>query len=178
MKAALEAQVRNKPVGSPYCPNTGHPCFCTTECELVFDSEPKVVAIDPGPHLGFAFLKGQNLHLSGVLHYDYGNLEYLFDLITSFRPDELVIEDFLLFPNKAMAQSWSKMETPRIIGSLEYWAWKQEIPIIYQPPASKQAFPDERLKRMGVYVQNIHARDAVRHGLYRIRYRRDKRGKK
>lgn len=169
VKVALAAQVKTKEPGSLYCPNTNQPCFCTSQCELDYAGAPKLVAIDPGPHLGFAFLKGENLHLSGMLNYTYENLEYLLDLILSFEPDEIVIEDFQLFPWKATAQSWSKMETPRIIGSLEYWAYKHEIPVVYQPPSSKQAFPDARLKKMGVYVSNDHARDAVRHGLYRIR---------
>ena len=173
MTEASVAQAKYKSVDSVRCPNTGHPCFCTTECQHIQGKTVPLVAIDPGPHLGFAFFKGKNLHLSGMVNYSYESLEYLLGIISSFEPEELVIEDFYLFPSKALAQSWSKMQTPRIIGSLEYWAWKQGLPVIYQPPANKQAFPDERLKELGVYVQNDHARDAIRHGLYRLHYGRE-----
>lgn len=132
----------------------------------------KVMAIDPGKHIGFAYMEGTELKTAGVLLSEYSNLEMLFDAMLTFNVDEVVVEDFKLYPWKSMEQSWSQMETPRIIGIIEYWGWKNGIPIILQPASVKQAFPDERLKCEGYYVENKHARDAIRHALYYLKFGR------
>ena len=137
----------------------------------------KVAALDPGKHCGFAFMElGDKLHQCGLVMDDYHYVSELLDMIDRFNPNVLVIEDFRLSPHKAMQQSWDKMETPRIIGILDYWAWQRGLPVIFQQPSTKQAFPDARLKKMGLYQSNIHTRDAIRHGLYFLHFGLKKRG--
>lgn len=130
----------------------------------------KIVAIDPGRSSGFAFFVGEELRLSGFFKNEYRAVERMLELINSFDPDELIIESFRLYPWKAQQQFWSDFETTEIIGILKYWAWQVDIPVIMQPASNKQPFPDERLQRMNVYVTNGHARDAIRHALYRQRF--------
>lgn len=142
MKAVSEAQARNK----------------------------KLVAIDPGRTNGFAFFEGETLQLSGYIKNSHEAINRMFELILTFAPDELVVESFRLYPWKAQQQFWSDFETAEIIGIIKHWAWEQKIPVIMQPASNKQPFPDERLRKMNVYVPNNHARDAVRHGLYRLRF--------
>lgn len=130
----------------------------------------KLVAIDPGKTIGFAFFNGEELQLSGFFNNSYSAISRMFELILMFEPDELVIESFRLYPWKAKEQYWSDFETPEIIGIIKYWAWNQNIKIVMQPASNKIPFPDERLRKLNVYVPNNHARDAVRHGLYRIKF--------
>ena len=134
----------------------------------------KLVAIDPGRHTGFACFEGENVQLSGMFLDDYPNVKSFFEVVKSFHPDEIVIESFRLAPQKATAQFWDEMLTPQLIGIFRYWAWENQLPVILQPPTAKQAFPDERLKKMGLYVDVIHTRDAIRHGLYRLHFGRRK----
>lgn len=133
--------------------------------------ERKIAAIDPGEHIGFAFFDDKySTQLTGTVQGEDEALDVLFDLIKSFRPDTLVVEAFRLYPHKALQQSWSTMRTPEIIGVIKYWARQNDYPVVLQPASCKQAFPDERLRKMGLYVPNVHARDAIRHGLYRQRF--------
>lgn len=134
----------------------------------------RLVAIDPGEHIGFAFFIDDFLKTSGMFRNKHDAIEVLFNMITEFAPDELIVEDYRLYPWKAMEQSWSQLDTPRLIGIIEHWAWKNELPLILQPATAKQAFPDARLEKMDMYVPNNHTRDAIRHGLYRIRFGRKK----
>ncbi|PWA11086.1 hypothetical protein DCC39_10330 [Pueribacillus theae] len=136
----------------------------------VQENHKRIVAIDPGKSNGFAFFEGEELHLSGVFMNIPEAIERMFYLIDYYSPDELVIESFRLYPWKAKQQFWSDFETPEIIGVLKHWAWNRELPVIMQPASNKQPFPDERLRKMNVYVTNGHARDAIRHGLYRVRF--------
>lgn len=129
------------------------------------------VAVDPGKNTGFAFFDGEDLQLSGVAIVDSHIVtKNLFEHIVEYGPQEIVIEDFRIYSWKAQELSWDRMDTPRLIGVLDYLAWEAGIPVIYQPASCKQAFPDARLKRDGYYVSNKHTRDAIRHGLYRMHF--------
>lgn len=54
------------------------------------------------------------------------------DLITMCKQEYkknliVVLEDFILYKHKAAAQSFSRMETPRIIGIIELTCWQKNI---------------------------------------------------
>lgn len=133
------------------------------------------VSIDPGTkHTGFSFFDGKEMKLSGVIESTNDNLSTFLSQVAVFQPKEIVIEAFTLFPWKSKEQSWNTLRVVEVIGIIKYWAWKKDFPVVVQPPSFKQAFPDKRLKRDGFYVPNIHARDSIRHGLYRIRFGRKK----
>lgn len=48
-----------------------------------------------------------------------------------------VLEDYKLFPNKAEAQYYSDMETPRVIGRFESWAEVKAVELVMQAPTIK-----------------------------------------
>jgi hypothetical protein len=135
----------------------------------------RLVAIDPGTkHTGFSFFDKTDLKLSGVINSTNDNLKHFMSDIQAFAPKEIIIEKFTLFPHKALEQSWDTLRVVEVIGILKFWAWKHGYLVVIQQPSTKQAFPDARLKRDGYYVNNIHARDSIRHGLYRIHFGREK----
>lgn len=94
----------------------------------------------------------------------------------------LVVESYKLQANKAMAQSWSVLETSQLIGVLRYLCFQFEIDIRFQDPVCKIRFPDAILVKWGIVEKkgnlffykdrktNDHMRDAIRHGLYYNRY--------
>ena len=47
----------------------------------------------------------------------------------------VVVEDYLLYADKLEAQTYSKCETPRLLGILEYWCYSRNIPIVFQTAA-------------------------------------------
>jgi len=102
--------------------------------------------------------------------------------IIDFAPDVVVYETYRLQAGKARQQSWSQMETPQLIGVIKHHCWKNQIPCIGQNPDIKERFNDSILERMGIiqrrgksyYIHatrtNDHMRDAIRHGLYYLRF--------
>lgn len=110
-------------------------------------------------------------------------MTYWRDILRLIDGQEFVVcESYKLQPNKSMAQSWSTLETPQLIGALRYACWQQNIPIIFQDPSNKVRFSDEILVKLGVLERknklylwqglktNDHMRDAMRHGLYYLKY--------
>jgi hypothetical protein len=108
------------------------------------------------------------------------------DLILSEGPDILLVESYKLFESKAKAQSWSTLDTPRLIGALMLACYKFHIPIVFQDPQQKQGVTDERLVKLGYFEKRgryfycngrktiIHERDSIRHGIYYFRYGKGK----
>lgn len=115
-----------------------------------------------------------------------------YEVIYRLSPDIVVIESYKLQPGKAMQQSWSQLETPQLIGYLRMKCWDTGIKYYFQDPSIKTRFNDEVLADTGVIVPkekpqggrtgngqryyclgrmtNLHERDAIRHGLYFLRY--------
>lgn len=104
-------------------------------------------------------------------------------LIGSYEPDIVVIESYKLFGHKAKQQSGSSLETPQLIGNMEVVCHKMGIKVVFQDPSQKIRVADDILTRMGVFekkgrsyycqnkITNLHIRDAIRHGIFYIRYK-------
>lgn len=94
----------------------------------------------------------------------------------------IVCESYKLQRNKAVQQSGSWLETPQLIGFLRARFYGHKTSLIFQDPTIKTRFNDSVLENMGVvekkgrsYFRNgdpitMHERDAIRHGMYFIRY--------
>ena len=86
----------------------------------------------------------------------------------------LVIEDYLLYANKAESQIYSRMETSKLIGIIQHWCWTHEVPYCMQPAAQvKQRWADPILehkgyikKKNGKYNVCEHTRDSMRHAIH------------
>ena len=136
--------------------------------------EERYLAIDPGISTGVAtFKENGDLIRTETLKgrdqlYDYlrslvmpGLMNYsVYPVLT------VIMEDFKLYPWKAMAQSWDKLETVRFIGAIEFWAERCNFPVVFQDP---------NIKGIGYRWAGIskpknhslsHETDAFVHGVY------------
>lgn len=150
----------------------------------------KFIAVDPSGNFkegkgttGWAvFEDGELKEFGAVKASDYKTqLDYWADIIGILSKYELVVcESYRLQPSKSMAQSWSALETPQLIGAIMYTCKN----VIFQDPVTKRRFSDDILVDMGILtknnklylcqgrVTNDHMRDAIRHGMYYTKYRR------
>ena len=48
----------------------------------------------------------------------------------------MICEDYKLFDFAAKAQSWSKLSTVRLIGSIEYWCHYNGVELVLDPPVN------------------------------------------
>jgi hypothetical protein len=94
----------------------------------------------------------------------------------------LVIEDYILYANKADSQIGSKMETPQLLGVLKYFSNIECIDTVFQPAHMvKNRWDDPILEHKGYLMKtknnrylllpvgtttNGHMRDALRHALH------------
>lgn len=141
------------------------------------DAQPVVVAylcLDPGDTTGWAtFDASGNVIKTGHLLFKDGR-EAVYEFLktfmdyTPFKEGHLkvICEDFQLYPWKAMQQSWSDLNTARVIGVIEYWCYLTGCSLIMQsanikPIAYKWAGitkPKQKLM--------THSMDAYVHGVY------------
>lgn len=154
-----------------------------------------VLAIDPSGNFnegkgmtGWALLDANDLKVIkfGVIsaskfdtqeEYWAAHLE-LIDGLLGYKP-LIVVEDYMLYANRARSQINSKLETPRLLGAILMHAWFQGIKLIFQPAAIvKSRWTDNILVKKGVVEQdgnriklsNVvlvdHIKDAIRHGVH------------
>ena len=90
------------------------------------------------------------------------------------------MEDFTLNPKKALQQSYSKMETPKLIGIIQLVCAEHKWPIKMQLPVEvKSRWPDTFLERKNIIVKRTkgyvtpaglsisrHEKDAIRHAVH------------
>lgn len=100
-------------------------------------------------------------------------------LIAVEKPDVLIVEDYRLYnttATSASVQSFSQMETPRLLGIIEQTATMNNIKkIVWQMAAVTKPYRDEILLKLGVLTKNKnrwyykdkpindHERSALRH---------------
>lgn len=112
-------------------------------------------------------------------------LLYITKAFVKYKSMIVVIEDFMLYKSKAQAQVNSKMETPKLIGVLEFFCTEREIPTVLQAAHEvKNRWNDEVLLYKGYIVRhgrqfrtcndkNIdrHALDAIRHAVHYLTFK-------
>jgi hypothetical protein len=154
----------------------------------------KILAIDPSGN--FTEGKGKTgfvmfWHEDGVEDvFKFGTLsaenyetrvEYWADvaiLIAEEKPDVLVVEDYRLYNTAATGaavQSFSQMETPRLLGVIEQTAVMNQIPVVFQMANTTKPYTDDKLQKLGILKKeknkwwfkgqaiNDHQRSALRH---------------
>lgn len=86
----------------------------------------------------------------------------------------VVIEDYFLYAEKATSQINSRMETSKLIGILQHWCYKNNIPYYMEPAGVvKKRWADEILHHKGYlkkkgqrYEVCEHTRDSMRHAIH------------
>lgn len=98
----------------------------------------------------------------------------------------IVVEDYLLYASKAGDQINSRMETPKLIGVLQLWAYQNHVPLLLEPASAvKTRWSNTILHHKG-YIRNTrrgyeipgvdaaatrHCLDAVRHAVHVATFR-------
>lgn len=106
----------------------------------------------------------------------------LIDSLTGFHPD-IVIEDYLLYGDRAEAQINSRLETPQLLGIIKYEVWKRGLFIYIQTAMQvKTRWSDEILQHKGYIRKNknkymigdtvlsTHIKDSIRHAVHYATY--------
>lgn len=158
------------------------------------DYEPtgreRYLSLDPGLSTGYAtFDANGDLITFGTLKGGSEDLypflrRLVFKLALDFSLEyklDVIIEDYKLYPWKAMSQVWDSLETVRLIGAVQFWANLHEFPVHLQEPNVKGI----AYKWAGISVPKNHAlsheTDAFVHGVYYLQkagIRRPQQGKK
>lgn len=129
------------------------------------------------------------IHLQNIAAKDYNSKEDYWkahtDFIKAFTKDNkstiIVIEDFTLDPRRAMQQSHSKMETPKLIGILQLFCKENNISYKMQRPVEvKNRWADKILEFKKYIIKHNrmhyvkysnkpisrHCKDAIRHAVH------------
>lgn len=133
----------------------------------------------------FGYIYAENF--KSQLEYWDAHIE-LIDSLAGYHPD-IVLEDYLLYGNRATDQINSRLETPQLIGVIKYEAAKRGLSVSTQTAMQvKTRWSDKVLEHKGYIVKKSkrtyigttgipdHVTDSVRHALhfttYTSKYRR------
>lgn len=129
--------------------------------------EIKYVALDPGKDIGWATFDGTGEVIRfGTIRKDEGR-EGLYNFLKELpKGITVIVENYLLFPDKAKAQYWDPMETVRVLGVLEFYCYLAGSTLIQQPSNIK---PIAYMWAGITPAKNhrfSHQLDAMVHGIY------------
>ena len=106
----------------------------------------------------------------------------LIDSLTGYHPD-IIIEDYLLYGDRASSQINSRLETPQLIGIIKYECYKRGLFIYLQTALQvKIRWNDDILVHkkyirkqgnkyyIGDNVISEHTRDSIRHAVHYMTY--------
>lgn len=118
------------------------------------------------------------------------HLQLLNNIIFSARGKRLhkpektivVIEDYLLYAQKAQDQINSRFETSKLIGIIQHWCYKHNIPYYMETASTvKTRWTDEILEHKGYLKKKgqrwevcEHTRDSMRHAIHFATFRNGK----
>ena len=112
----------------------------------------------------------------------------LIDSLAGYHPD-IVVEDYLLYGDRANAQINSRLETPQLLGIIKYETYKRGMFVYIQTALQvKVRWSDEVLVRKGIIREEAgsyfigttrlsnHIRDAIRHAFHYATYNSNYKG--
>lgn len=146
----------------------------------------RVMAIDPSGNFtntkgktGWAYFKNGKLTSYGEIDAKYfptraAYFQHILNTIKQMNPQHLVVENFRVYADKAAAQINSEMETPRILGAIEVYAYQKNIPLTQQNASLvKTRWADDILDKKGILPKDVkspHIKDAIRHGAHFVSF--------
>lgn len=102
-------------------------------------------------------------------HFWLGQVTLILELNTFTEDMAIVIEDYLLYADKATAQTNSRMETCRLLGVLQVYCMQHDLPYFFQRAVDiKTRWSDKVLRSLKLYPKGLckHEMDAYRHALH------------
>lgn len=137
--------------------------------DFVPTGEERYLAIDPGISTGYAtFRANGDLIRTGTLR---KGKEELYPFLAKLEPErdmtlDIVVENYRLYPWKAMAQSWDSLETVRFIGAIDLWAtWCKYSVHLQDPQVKSIAYKWAGITKPKNHDMS-HETDAFVHGVY------------
>jgi hypothetical protein len=125
-----------------------------------------ILGVDPGQLTGIALVDDQGA-LQRNWNADFDTVKkMLADKKFTSLIDQVVMEQFVLYRNKAGKQVGSKMPASKVIGMVELWASMHNIPIAMQMASVLPiAMKISRVRPVGAHNDN-HWVDAYNHAFY------------
>lgn len=120
------------------------------------------LAIDPGKANGWATFDEQG---NGITM-GQCNVLGLLQLLDETTAHTIITEDYRLYPWKRDEQIWSRLDTVRVIGMIQYFCWKNNRNFILQEPNIKSIGYMWAGLQPAKNHKNSHERDAYVHGVY------------
>jgi len=128
--------------------------------------EAHYLALDPGLHTGWCLWDAKGVFIDmGTIHGERELHDFLASLPTAI--EVVIIEEFRLFKNKALAQTGSKMPAPKAIAQIETFARLWNARIVKQQSSIKanaEMLTGQSTK--GMPHSQTHVIDAFNHGEY------------
>lgn len=116
--------------------------------------------------------------------YWHAHIKLLQDLRLAYNIRCVVLEDYLLYANKANSQTNSRFETPQLIGIIKYWCATMRVYYVTQPAALvKTRWANTVLEHKGILQRkgtrwycgkrriNRHEVDAIRHAMHYCKFK-------
>ena len=109
------------------------------------------------------------------------HLKLIEEYVETYTNILILVEDYVLYESKAMTQTHSRMETPKVIGIIEHHAWQNKYSLQKQPAHEvKNRWTDPILAHEGIIKKkgnyyvipgfttkiNRHCKDAIRHAVH------------
>jgi len=130
----------------------------------------KIIAIDIGSkNCGYAIYRdyvGTNPYFKS----GYVGVEKLLDVLPNMDIETIVLEKFIC--QRILNKSY--ISTIEFIGAVKYIANRKFWHIVEQSPQIKKFFDNKKLKQLDLYKRNGHERDAIRHLLYYLKFKKGK----
>jgi hypothetical protein len=121
------------------------------------------LALDPGKTTGVAW-RASDGALQGI-QWPGDDISVVLDgFHVRYGVTELVVESFISRPGPAVS-----LTAPVTIGRIQAWAEERGVPVVFQTPSAvKRTVDNDGLREAGGWLRGQqHARDALRHLLYR-----------
>jgi hypothetical protein len=131
-----------------------------------------LLSIDPGETTGYCKLAHDGHTIKNI---QWGTWKGIADFVNNihiFRNTETpintcIIEDYIIYPHKAISHTGSRVLTAREIGRIELICYVDAIPIAFQlASAAKQAWPRNRMDLYELPRLTGHAFSAFQHMLH------------
>jgi len=119
----------------------------------------RILAIDPGGTTGLVVLNDTRILWYGQRRLTLGAM---YHVLQRMKPDQVVCEDFRIYPSHAATFTWARLFTVRLIGVIELYCEQTATPITLQMAATAKQFIAAR----NINIRGEHARSAAQHGLY------------
>lgn len=119
------------------------------------------LALDPGHTTGYAVFDDNG---NGVENAEVFDRKGVYDLLDRVKPDVIIMEDWIT--KQGVALGGDKLETVRVIGAVEYWAYSHGATVVLQPNTVKSiAYRWAGISKPKTKALE-HKADAYVHGVY------------